>query len=286
MGGGGGGGGDNFCGRGTISASGLCPRGDNFRNPRAQNLRGNKICSDIGRMARIMKSVKTRERNYVSNQNGKTIIFIKSPDRLQRVPRPIFHRLCNRYEKADVDRMCNVLYTINSGVGKGGAGEQLSWYVPPLLKEGRPCPCPPPPPPPPPHTHTLLHLQINLLFCKVFKCKKRWLLGHSPRPQCGSLQHSPSWLGGRGVPLPHPPMMTIGLTTFRPRSTSRSGRKCILVTSVRTCICTCTNTDSGMNMITAGYILERDHLSKRNTIIQLMLFHDPLTVSYTSSVRI
>ena len=35
-----GGGGDNFCGRRTISASGLCPGG--------QNLRGDKICSDTG----------------------------------------------------------------------------------------------------------------------------------------------------------------------------------------------------------------------------------------------
>ena len=50
-GGGGGGGGDNFCGRGTISASGLRPWGTISASrlcPGGQNLRGDRICSDSG----------------------------------------------------------------------------------------------------------------------------------------------------------------------------------------------------------------------------------------------
>ena len=48
---GGGGGGDNFCGRGTISASGLRPWGTISASrlcPGGQNLRGDRICSDTG----------------------------------------------------------------------------------------------------------------------------------------------------------------------------------------------------------------------------------------------
>ena len=47
----GGGGGDNFCGRGTISASGLRPWGTISASrlcPGGQNLRGDRICSDTG----------------------------------------------------------------------------------------------------------------------------------------------------------------------------------------------------------------------------------------------
>ena len=46
-----GGGGDNFCGRGTISASGLRPWGTFSASrlcPGGQNLRGDRICSDTG----------------------------------------------------------------------------------------------------------------------------------------------------------------------------------------------------------------------------------------------
>ena len=46
-----GGGRDNFCGRRTISASGLCPWGTESASglcPGGQNLRGDKICSDTG----------------------------------------------------------------------------------------------------------------------------------------------------------------------------------------------------------------------------------------------
>ena len=49
--GGKGGGGDNFCGRGTISASGLRPWGTISASrlcPGGQNLRGDRICSDTG----------------------------------------------------------------------------------------------------------------------------------------------------------------------------------------------------------------------------------------------
>ena len=45
------GGGDNFCGRGTISASGLRPWGTISASrlcPGGQNLRGDRICSDNG----------------------------------------------------------------------------------------------------------------------------------------------------------------------------------------------------------------------------------------------
>ena len=56
-GGGGGGGGDNFCGRGTISASGLRPWGTISASrlcPGGQNLRGDRICSDTVTLNKYM----------------------------------------------------------------------------------------------------------------------------------------------------------------------------------------------------------------------------------------
>ena len=63
---GGGGGGDNLCGRGTISASGLRPWGTISASrlcPGGQNLRGDRICSDTStKQIGYCRHLKTRNK--------------------------------------------------------------------------------------------------------------------------------------------------------------------------------------------------------------------------------